>query len=145
GRVVVGVQGKDVTLMGEHVAGQMTAISGGFIPIRAFNPGRLSVRDVFFDEPGSAAGLLIAGTGFEFTHSKVSNVRPSLFFVDPIFGPIFKGQGVWVDAEDPRDVSGPITIEDNVFENCGVNGAQLGYGLSIATGTGVTRVARNRI
>lgn len=56
---------------------------------------------------------------------------------------IYKGQGIWVAVAGRS--SGAIVIEDSVFEDCGLGGAQIGYGLALVTGDAPLRVARNVI
>ena len=95
-----------------------------------------------FEGPRIAAVLVLATARFEFRRSQVARVVPFLWYTEDGVD-VYKGQGIWVV---PAGYStGAIVIEDNVFEDCGLGGAQLGYGLALVPGDSPLRVARNVI
>jgi hypothetical protein len=133
----------NITIRGETVGGHMTTILGGDAPFRSYYPVHAIIHELYFDGPRIAAALVIATTGFEFSGSHVARVVPFLWYRDPDIGDVYKGQGIWV--EPLGSLSGTIAIEDNIFEDCGLGGAQLGYGLAIVPGEARVSIARNLI
>ena len=132
----------DVSVRGETVAGRMTTITGGDTPFRINQPVESSFEGLNFEGPRMAAVLVRAAARFEFRRSRVARVVPFYWYTgDGVDW--YKGQGLWVAVAGRS--SGAIVIEDNVFEDCGLGGAQLGYGLALTTGDAPLRVARNVI
>lgn len=132
----------DVRLTGETVKGRMTTIKGGDTPFRSYEPVASSFEELNFEGPRMTAVLVVAAARFEFRRSRVARVVPFHWYTDGGEA-IYKGQGLWVAVAGTS--SGAIVIEDNVFEDCGLGGAQLGYGLALVTGDAPLRVARNVI
>jgi hypothetical protein len=132
----------DVSLRGETVAGRMTTITGGDTPFQSYDPVESTLERLSFEGPRIAAVLVLATARFEFRRSKVARVVPFLWYTEDGVD-VYKGQGLWVV---PAGYStGAIVIEDNVFEDCGLGGAQLGYGLALVPGDSPLHVARNVI
>jgi hypothetical protein len=132
----------DVRITGETVAGRMTTILGGDTPFRSDQPVNVTIQKLYFDGPRMAAVLVLATDRFEFSRSHVARVVPFLWYTEDGVD-IYKGQGIWVDVAGSSP--GTIVIEDNVFEDCGLGGAQFGYGLAIFSGESRVRIARNII
>ena len=133
----------DVSVRGETVAGRMTTtITGGDAPFRSYEPVESAFEGLNFEGPRMAAVVVAAADRFEFRRSRVARVVPFHWYTDG-GEDIYKGQGLWVAVAG--ESSGAIVIEDNVFEDCGLGGAQLGYGLALVTGEAPLRVARNVI
>lgn len=132
----------DVSVAGETVAGRVTTITGGDTPFRSHQLVESSFDGLNFEGPRIAAVLVRAAERFEFRRSRVARVVPFYWYTED-GADWYKGQGLWVAVAGTA--SGAIVIEDNVFEDCGLGGAQLGYGLALATGKSPLRVARNVI
>lgn len=132
----------DVHLTGETVAGRMTTITGGDTPFRSLKLVESVLEGLNFEGPRMAAVLVRAADRFEFRRSRVARVVPFHWYTEDGVD-WYKGQALWVAVTGTS--SGAIVIEDNVFEDCGLGGAQLGYGLALATGDAPLRVARNII
>jgi hypothetical protein len=132
----------DVRITGETVAGRMTTISGGDTPFRSYVPVATAFHKLSFDGPRMAAVLVLETSRFEFSRSRVARVVPFLWYTEDGVD-VYKGQGIWVDVAGTTP--GAIVIEDNVFDDCGLGGAQLGYGLAIVSGESRVRIARNLI
>ena len=132
----------DVSVRGETVAGRVTTITGGDAPFRSYEPVESAFDGLNFEGPRMAAVLVAAADRFEFRRSRVARVVPFHWYTQDGEA-IYKGQGLWVAVAGTS--SGSIVIEDNVFEDCGLGGAQLGYGLALVTGDAPLRVARNVI
>lgn len=132
----------DVSISGETVGGRMTTITGGDTPFRSLQPVESTFEGLNFEGPRMAAVYVRAARKFEFRRSRVARVVPFYWYTDEGVD-MYKGQGLWVAvAGRPSD---GIVIEDNVFEDCGLGGAQLGYGLALSMGQAPLRVARNLI
>ena len=135
---------KDVTISGETVSGHMTTVAGGDAPFQIYDPVRVAFRGLSFDGPRVAAVFSLAIGGFEFTNSRVAHVTPFFWYTDPDTGEdIYKGQCLWIQALG--NSSGSLIIRDNAFKDCGLNGAQLGYGLAIVPTVTTVSIARNII
>jgi hypothetical protein len=132
----------NVRITGENVGSKMTTISGGDTPFRSYEPIKVAIHKLYFDGPRMAAVLVLATDRFEFSRSKVARVVPFLWYTEDGVD-VYKGQGIWVDVAGTSP--GTIVIEDNIFEDCGLGGAQLGYGLAIVSGESRVRIARNLI
>jgi hypothetical protein len=132
----------NVRITGETVAGRMTTILGGDTPFRSYETVNATIHKLYFDGPRMAAVLVLASDRFEFSQSHVAHVVPFLWYTEDGVD-VYKGQGIWVDVAGTSP--GAIVIEDNVFEDCGLGGAQLGYGLAIVSGESRVRIARNII
>ncbi|HEX8290936.1 MAG TPA: right-handed parallel beta-helix repeat-containing protein [Pyrinomonadaceae bacterium] len=132
----------DVSVRGETVAGRMTTITGGDTPFRINQPVESSFEGLNFEGPRMAAVYVRAAARFEFRRSRVARVVPFYWYTDGGVD-MYKGQGLWVAVAGKS--SGAVVIEENVFEDCGLGGAQLGYGLALTTGDAPLRVARNVI
>ena len=134
----------DVTVEGETVAGDTTTVTGGDAPFQVYDAIELRIRGVSFVGPRGAAVFTLITGGLEFSRSSVAHVTPIHWYDDPDTGEaIYKGQCLWVQALGPS--SGSIAIEDNTFDDCGLNGAQLGYGLALVPALNRLTVARNVI
>jgi hypothetical protein len=131
-----------VRITGETVAGKMTTISGGGTPFRCYEPVNTAFHKLYFDGPRMAAVLVLDTDRFEFSRSHVARVVPFLWYTEDGVD-VYKGQGIWIDVAGASQ--GTIVIEDNIFENCGLGGAQLGYGLAIVSGESRVKIARNLI
>lgn len=132
----------DVSVAGETFEGRMTTITGGDTPFRSLVPVESAFEGLNFEGPRIAAVLVRAAARFEFRRSRVARVVPVYWYTQDGVD-WYKGQGIWVAVAGRS--SGAIVIEDNVFEDCGLGGAQLGYGLALTTGDAPLRVARNVI
>lgn len=132
----------NVRIIGETVAGRMTTILGGDTPFRCYEPINTAIHKLYFDGPRMAAVLVLDTDRFEFSRSHVARVVPFLWYTEDGVD-VYKGQGIWIDVAGTSQ--GTIVIEDNIFENCGLGGAQLGYGLAIVSGESRLRIARNLI
>ena len=132
----------NVSITGETVAGRMTTITGGDTPFRSYQPVDVAIHKLYFDGPRMAAVLVRATDRFQFTRSHVARVVPFLWYTEEGVD-VYKGQGIWVEVSGSSP--GTIVIEDNFFEDCGLGGAQLGYGLAIVPGESRVRIARNII
>src|SRR5258706_16310923 len=132
----------NVRVTGETVAGRMTTIRGGDTPFQSDAPVKAALHTLNFDSPRMAAVLVLETDRFEFSHSRVAHVVPFLWYTEDGVD-IYKGQGIWVDVAGASP--GTIVIEDNVFEDCGLGSAQLGYGLAIVSGDSRVKIARNII
>jgi hypothetical protein len=127
---------QDVTIIGETVAGNATTIIGGNIAFRSYVPLRAEIRGIFFDGQRVTAAHVRASTGFKFSDNHVARTIP---FFDPAFG-FPKVQGLWIEGSN---LTGPILIEDNLFEDTGW--ADAGYGVAVFSDGAPVRIAGNTI
>jgi hypothetical protein len=116
----------DVVITGETVHGVMTTVHHGIRPFRS-SPGLqalVTIKNIHFDSPLSAAVLITSSRGFDFTGNVVTDVFGSFFFGET------KGQAVWVtDSTQSKQIVGHITIANNLVERVH---ADLSYGVAFA-------------
>lgn len=136
----------DVIITGETADGQTSTILGGEGPFRSVRPVRAAISGLDFERPYTAAAIVVVTAGFQFSRCHVARVVPFLAISDPDLGDLYKAQAVLIDLSViPPTSSTVLAIEDNVFEDCGLGGAQLGYGMFVFPGEARVRIARNVI
>jgi len=140
---------QDLEILGERSRGSRTTIRGGFAPIILRGDHRTTVRGIFFENPRSAAIVVVRTAGLEIAHNHIANVvgDPAPFLPPGAT----KGQGIWLShfiGSAPclpcpaEDIRGEVSIHDNVIENVE---ADEGFGVVLYGTDADVRVLRNQI
>ncbi len=113
----------DVEIVGERVAGKMTTISGGFLPVIGVAAARTRIADIDFESPGGSAIVITASTGTEITGNIVNSVVPDLLGVG-----FTETDGIDLFGNYAPGVTGKALISGNLIEGLAgdfANGMQL--------------------